>query len=424
MAVEWVLHLLAIGLVAWAWWRNAHPMPAAGTAIVSQRGGALPAALARWSTDGDVAARVHVRFAAVPDATTRDWLAALARAGTTVSWGGDGAALPATAIDVEPIADPIGLQRASVAAPKGATVVLGDGLGVLDSAVTPSGLVTFRLPEPSGVVTAGVGGTVARAIPADSLTLRRLYVVGGAGWETKFVVRALEEEGWAVDARVEVGPAREVEPAKPIELDTARYAAVVALDSAVARDAPRVARYVASGGGLVIAPAAATVLPSLIAGGAGGMVKGAAVLDDSAPRRGLTLVPVARFASGAVVIERRDSMVTVVDRYVGSGRVAQIGYTDTWRWRMAAGDSGAAAYRDWWSSLVADVAAAPSTARAAALDAEPAPFVAAAERLGGPVDAPLLGRAPADSRWPVWVFASLMIGLIVEWASRRWRGAR
>ena len=422
--IEWCLHVLAIVLVAWAWWRTRYPPSPRVTAVVAERDGGLTVALRRWTTGADVPAAAYVRFSGVPDATTREWLAAVDRAGTRVTWGGDGGVLPATAIDVEPVADPIGHVRIALAAPRGSSVVVSDAFGTLDSAVVARGLVEFRGPPPAGALTAAVGATVARAEPVDSLTLRRVYVVGQAGWETKFVVRALEDEGWMVDARMVVTPTHAVASAVPVELDTARYAAVVAIDAAVATDGGRVARYVAQGGGLVIAPAAAAAMPALAVGTQGDAINGAAVLADSAPRRGLTLVPIARLAPGAETIERRDALTTVADRLVGKGRVVQIGYADSWRWRMAAGDSGAAAFREWWAGLVARVAAAPATARPSLVDADPAPYVATVERLGGPVAPPSIGSGPAGSRWPAWVFSVLMVGLVAEWGSRRWRGAR
>jgi hypothetical protein len=91
---------------------------------------------------------------------------------------------------------------------------------------------------------------------------------------------------------------------------------------------------------------------------------------------------------------------------------------------MAAGDSGAAAYRAWWVGLVAAVAHAPVVARPQPATADPAPYVATVERLGPPHR--LLGTAGARSfvLTPAWVFAIVVLGLIAEWASRRLRGAR
>ncbi|HWZ58438.1 MAG TPA: hypothetical protein VNW46_05620 [Gemmatimonadaceae bacterium] len=419
--VEWVLHAVAVGLVAWAWWRSGHPAPRGGVEVRAQ--GELRAALVRW-TLGEPVARAHARFDAVPDVTTREWLAALATTGTRVTWDAGGAdALPATAIDVERVADPRGLVRVGVAAPAGARVVLADRLGGIDSVVAPHGMVGVRMSPPVGGVTARVGGTVASAAAVDSLALRRIYVVGTAGWEAKFAVRALEEEGWTVDAHLLVAPKNDVVPRPPVVLDTAHYAAIVAIDSAAGGEHALIERYVASGGGLVIAPGAAAALARLTAGGAGAVERGALTLADSAPLRGLTLAPVTNLVAGAVALARRDALVTVAARRVGAGRVVQMGYTDSWRWGMAAGDS-AAAYRAWWAGLVAAVAYAPVIGQGTTVTADPAPLVATVERLGAPVALDPVAAARRRTLPVAWVFAIVVLALLGEWASRRIRGVR
>jgi hypothetical protein len=205
-------------------------------------------------------------------------------------------------------------------------------------------------------------------------------------------------------------------------LDTAHYAAVVALDSAAAGERARIARYVASGGGLVLEPAAVASLANQAAGGVGGDEPGAAHLPEEAPRNGLTLRPVTNLVSDAVVLERRREMPTVVARRIGAGRVVQIGYSDSWRWRMASGDSAVEAYRAWWTGLVSAVAYAPSIAGTSARVADPAPLVATVEKLGPPRAAAPAGAAHrAGLPWML-LFALVIAALIGEWGSRRMRG--
>jgi hypothetical protein len=421
---EWVLRAVALALVAWAGWRSVHPETGAGVDVVEP--GALRSELARW-TSGPAPAEVHARFAGVPDPTTRMWLGAIRRSGSRVTWDGvDAGALPATAIDVEPVADPRGVERLSVAAPAASEVVLGDRLGIVDSVRVPRELAVLRVPAPVTGLTASVGATVARAGAVDSIALRRIYVIAHAGWEAKFIVRALEEEGWLVDAHLLVAPKNDVVPVRPVVLDTANYAAVIAVDSAVGPEAQRVERFVAMGGGVVVAPAAVGALRAIAPGAAGATIRGATALADSAPLPGLTLAPVANVGAGVVTLASRGELTTVAARRVGNagGRVVQVGYTDTWRWRMAAGDSGAVAYRRWWVGLVSAVAYAPTIPRLAPPTADPTPFVATLERLGRPVRTPPGGRAGGIVVPPVWVFAVMVSALLAEWASRRFRGAR
>ncbi|MDQ6717722.1 MAG: hypothetical protein M3Z17_05145, partial [Gemmatimonadota bacterium] len=67
----------------------------------------LHSALADWSTVSSPRS-AHLRFDSAPSPATRDWASDLRGAGTAVSWA---SALPATAVSVEPIADPKGKSR-------------------------------------------------------------------------------------------------------------------------------------------------------------------------------------------------------------------------------------------------------------------------------------------------------------------------
>jgi|HubBroStandDraft_2_1064218.scaffolds.fasta_scaffold05126_3 hypothetical protein len=420
--IEWALRAAALAGVVWSiWWCVS---TGAGSGAEVAEPGAVHAALARWSTTDPVSA-VHARFESVPDGVERDWLRALRGAGVRVGWSTGATTLVATAVDAEPIADPRGVVRVAVAAPRGAAVVIGDRLGPIDSAPgSRGGIVAFRVPGPVSGVRAAVGTVQATAGAIDSLAMRRVLVLAHAGWEGKFVARALQDEGWPVDVRFGVSPKGDVESSRSFVIDTARYAAVVAVDSGASGHALALERYVASGGGLILGPRDVAAVPSLAPGASAPETRGLAELPDSAPSSGLVLAPVVKQLPGAVVLERRDSLVTVAARRVERGRVAQIGYEDTWRWRMQGGDSGVAGHRAWWARLVAAVANVPAIERDPIAAADPAPLATAIDRLGAPSVLAGGGRRGADEELPAWLFAGIVVALVAEWASRRVHGRR
>jgi hypothetical protein len=374
-------------------------------------------------THGDRSVGIHVDAERTLDPVERSWLRALSRNGRHVSWSGDA---PAMAIDVEPVADPSGGTRLSLAAPPGRWILLADDAGAIDS-VRATGLgVELRLPVLEGAVEVTMGGSVARSSPTDSIALRTVVVLGRPSWETRFVVAALEESGWRVSLRAPVAPDRAVEQGT-IALDTARTATVIALDSTAGQEATSIARFVRNGGGLVMTAEAAMSRPAFAAMSAGeaGPVIPAALAEsgDSLTRVGLALRPLAPRAD-AVPLERRDRSVAVAARRVGAGRVVQLGYGDTWRWRMSGGDSGVVAHRRWWSGLVAAVAHAPITARETTLRVlDPAPFAATVQAIGPPRSLGATQRADGPIRpgtGALWITLAL---LLTEWTSRRLRGA-
>jgi hypothetical protein len=226
-------------------------------------------------------------------------------------------------------------------------------------------------------------------------------------------------------------------------LDTATTAAVVLLDSASADAATgaRLARYVRDGGGLVLVgdAAAAPTVRALAAGSVGTVAPGVpGAIDGPTPQRGLALLPVVPRAD-AVPLERRGADVAVAAHRVGAGRVAQVGYVDTWRWRMASADDAPAAHRAWWTRVVGAVAYAAvpnagdetvralmvSNARSSTND--PAPLASAIAALGPPSAAPstVRGRTPTGPRPSDDALAALAgAALLAEVASRRMRGGR
>jgi hypothetical protein len=112
--------------------------------------------------------------------------------------------------------------------------------------------------------------------------------------------------------------------------------------------------------------------------------------------------------------------------------VLQLGYEDSWRWRLEGDDAAPAAHRRWWSAVVGSVAHAPVVARrpvaAGALRTrlDPAPRAALVRALGpataGERGGPTVargGRVP-DSL----LLVVALLALLLEWSSRRLRGAR
>lgn len=419
--VEWLLRAIALALLLWC---LAQALGVGAKERTEVAGSAeLRAALERWTTVS-APTRAHAALEHPPTRLEQDWLAALSRAGTAIEWSGP--SLLPTAIAIEPRADPAGGADVTVAAPPGSTVVLRDTLGVLDTLDADAYGVRAYVARPRATIDAVVGPTVARAAPHDSLVLGRLLVIGAAGWESKFVIAALEERGWKVDSHVVVSPETAVRQGRTAAIDTTRYAAVLALDTTAAQYADRIARYVRSGGGLVLwSPAAAARgLANLAAGKPGAVIddEGRAPRDD-APRNDLALAPITALAPDAVPLEHRGGDIAVAARRVGAGRVVQNGYVNSWRWRMAGGDDAPERHRAWLAGLVSRVA---YTGRVALEPPpiDPAPVAALVERLGPPAPALDPNHVAAPNALAPWIFAALCAAFLLEWLSRRTRGAK
>ncbi|HEY9225698.1 MAG TPA: hypothetical protein VIP11_03570, partial [Gemmatimonadaceae bacterium] len=252
-----------------------------------------------------------------------------------------------------------------------------------------------------------------------------IVVIGGASWEGKFVVAALEERGWPVIARFAVAPNVDVAAgASAPLLDTARIAAVVAIDTLVQRFGTAIERYVRSGGGLVLAgpsglaPAAASLAPGVI----GARWRPAVLPRDTLDLGSTGFFPVGQLKSDAVPLERRPGGVAVAARRVGAGRVIQVGYDDSWRWRMAGATGSESAHREWWSRLVSAVAYAPEAPRAASMPSSSAPLAFLVDRVGPPRSLPSTGAGVQIDRRVI--LALIMILLLAEWSSRRLRALK
>lgn len=369
-----------------------------------------------WSPPAD---SLSVALDVAPSPASRDWLIALRRAGTTVVWSNGGIA--PVALEVEPKRDPAGGVQARIAGPPGGRVSIADELALLDSTVIGvDGGTAVRLPPVAGALRASLDGTTAWVASDTAGTHRRILLLGMAGWEARFVARALEERGWIVDARYAVAPRIDVTQGGPLRLDTASHAAVIVLDSTANRYAGPIAGYVRSGGGLILAGDAGAPLMRLAPGGLAGPAQHAAAItfEPDDPRRALSYVALRPLSPEAVTLENRAGRPVVAARRVGAGRVIGVGYRDTWRWRMQGGEGSVAAHRAWWAGLVAGVAFAPLTA---GQPSDAAPLASLVDALGFPTALPP-APVPRAPMYP-WLVASLVLCLLLEWTSRRLRGA-
>lgn len=391
-------------------------------------GGAVKEALARWSTR-ESPRRIHTALDSIPSPHVRDWIAAFPGAGTRASWDGETPA-PA-AVSVEPVADPQKPSKVWVAAQPGARVELHDELGALDSTTAEGFGTVFVLPRLEGRVQASIDGQGLATDLRDSVSIKSALVVAMAGWEGKFIAAALEERGWQVDARFAVAPSGDVEQgAAQVRLDTARYSFVVAVDSVIKRYADQLPRYVRrQGGGLIVVGEASSVpaLAPLLPARRGIPSRATDFRPETAddPRRSFALGDLYNLRDGAIVLETREGDVAVAGWRAGNGRVIQIGYVGTWRWRMAGlAEDAVEAHRLWWSALASGVAYAPRFDRQITGQVEPTPLATLVDRIGAPAPRELeLAGILDDPRLPPLLFGLLVGLLMLEWASRRLRGA-
>ena len=425
-SVERAARLISLGLIAFLIAHAIHSL--GGRPSLRAEGADVGDALVRWSTN-TIPGRVHVALDSVPSPRERDWLAALARVGTEIGWDGD---LPVpSAISVEPEVDPQHASKVWVAAPAGARIELNDDLGHVDGATVEGSGSVFVLPRVEGRVQASIDSQeVATNDLRDSVSIRSALVVGVAGWEGKFIAAALEEHGWGVDVRFAVAPSGDVEQGTgAIRLDTARYSFVVATDSVIARYADQLAAYVRQQGGGLIVVGEASAVPELAQMLPARMGLPSRPIDfrpETAPRGSLALGELYDWKPGASVLESREDEAAVVAWRVGEGRVIQVGYFDTWRWRMAGlGDDAVENHRLWWSALASGVAYAPRFARQVSDRLEPTPLVSIMDGIGvpGPAYIELRGLLDDPRLLPA-TFGVILALLFLEWMSRRLRGAR
>jgi hypothetical protein len=412
--------LAAFALLGWLLGESVLPSP--GPRLERAQMRAVSSRLATW-TRAPSNVRLHADLATTPDARVIDWLAALAHSGHAVTWSGSP---PAVAMSAEAVADPSGSVRVDVAAPSHTPVVLRDSASVIDSVRVGQLGATIVTPLVVGTLVGDADGQRVSARAPDRAHLRSIVVIGDAGWEAKFVVSALEERGWPVIARFRVAPNVDVAQGIVLPLDTSRVAAVVAIDTTVQSLGAALERFVRSGGGLVLAgPASlAPAVASLSPGSLDTRTHPSVLPADTIGLGATGFYRVSALKADGVALERRAGAIVVAARRVGVGRVLQIGFDDSWRWRMAGGPGSAAAYRDWWARVVAAVAYVPGAPpHVANGSGASAPLAHLIDRLGPsrPIAAGNTPRAPVDRGL---LLALIMILLLAEWASRRVRGLR
>lgn len=422
---ENVLRALSLLLLGWMLWLSLDR--GRTETVVSARSARLDAALNDWSRSGLAHDRIAVALDSTPRPAQRDWLRALRGAGSTVTWSGD---LDPVAVSSRSVASPRG-GIAVMAASSGRDVRIADEVGALDTAAARNGGAAFTIPSAIGFLEARSSGSVARGSLPDSVRVKRVLVLGTAGWESKFIVAALEESGWTVDASMYVAPGVSVTQGSTSPLDTTRYSAVIAVDGAAASRAGEIARFVASGGGLIIAGVAGSIdgFGGLRPGNPGRSTAASVEQSENSPTTlaSLGAVPLAALRPDAIPLERRGPVVVAAARRHGSGRVLQLGYLETWRWRLSGGDESLGDHREWWTKAVAGVAYAPRLpgTSAVAVDQDPAPVASLVGALGQPSEARganLSSAAGTISLW--WLAAALALCLLGEWTSRRLRGMK
>lgn len=407
----------------------------------------IPSARASVNVDGALNTSVDVLLRArsdsldiellgVPDARSRALLRAVRGSGHHVRIAAP-VALPVTAVALEEEWRTSGGTRVQLIGGDSASRVIRDGAGLIDSVRIDRTGLRSRLGPVMDVLHADAAGVrasaaaIGAALPAEA----RVLVLGDATWESRFLVAALEEAGWPVDVGVTLSPRVIVTQGASLVPSRARHAIVVLLPGASPSAVRTLPAFVRSGGGLVIVGEAArsAALGTLRAGAPAATVSGEIGAEASAqPRHGLDLVPIAALASGSVSLESRDGQVAVAARRVGAGRVIQVGYDNSWLWRMAGNDDAPVAHRRWWSALLSGIVPRTAPVSRNATDAEhdtldAAPVAAMARDLGLPVIRPTLiattaTRSFAASLDPVWLLVLAVISLVASWTLRRWRG--
>jgi hypothetical protein len=422
--METALRVVSVAVLAWMFWLSLDR--ARPETVASARSANLNRALRDWSTAGIAPDRIVAQLDSTPSDIDRDWLRALRASGSSVTWSGN---LVPVALSAQAVASPRGGWTVTAAAPSRSNLTVSDEIGPLDTAVAASGGARYSIPSASGTLTGRVGGSTATASLDDSVRIKRVLVLGSAGWETKFVVAALEEDGWKVDSDMRIAPDVDVSQGSLSPIDTSRYSAVVALDATAAPRATEISRYVSSGGGLVLAGASGS-LDAFFALRAGATSRAVtpSVLESepgSVDLNALGFIPIAGLRGDAIALERRNGNITAAARRHGAGRVLQEGYLETWRWRMSGGDTSPAEHRAWWTRSVASVAYAPHSRIATGTKPDNAPVARLVAAIGPASSARPASLSSASGSISLsLLFAILSFSLLGEWASRRLRGSR
>jgi len=246
---------------------------------------------------------------------------------------------------------------------------------VVDSAGGGEAVLPFRpVREGWHQWRAIAGGDTARGgvLVAPPRPIRVLALAGGAGWESRFVVRALEESGVSVTLRQPLGGGRWVvgsvsEGMLPLpsleEVDVLLLLPGGALPGALV---PGLLEWVAGGGGVVAVAAGGDTptLPGLPPLGVSGREEevSASALEWTLPPELVPLPPLAldvpvlslagldpgSWMAGAVAPGGDGPLLAF--RGVGSGRLAVAGLPATWLWRMEGG--ALAEHRTFWRRMM------------------------------------------------------------------------
>lgn len=365
------------------------------------------------------AAQVHFVLTGMPTQVQRSWQRSLHAAGSEISWSGD---LRPITIAARPVAAPDGGYIVTATAPENSVVIFRDDISVLDSVSVKSGTAATSIAVASGTVRAVIAGDSAGVVLRDSLALRRLLLFGKAGWESKFVATALEEAGWRVDAVIALSPGVSVNQGAASSIDTARYSAVVALDESAASRAREISSFVRSGGGLVLGEdAARSDAFSQLRVAPPAPPNSARAISPDTILRSLTPFSALRILPDAIALERRGRDVAVAARRVDFGRVIQIAFADTWRWRMQGNSGSLIDHRDWWSGIVSQVAYTERLGQSAAT-MDQAPYADLVSIAGPSSPRPTGAKTFSDGPGEVFLFLVLFALLLTEWTSRRLRG--
>lgn len=438
VVLERALRLTAVAALLYAWWLTGRA-PAnspTDTPNAARTDTALNAQQLAQTLADPRRQQLHLSLSAVPDAASRAVLHAASRAGVGVSWHprDTSTGLTPLAISATPLADPSAGTVLRVVAHDSAEIALSDSVGWLDSARVQNGGVAWTLPGANRMFDAAHQGTSARAAAMDTATLGRIRLFAAPGWESRFAMRALEESGWSVDADFAIAPRAVVTTGVIAPLDTVRYAAVIALDSTAWVHAAAIERFVRSGGGLVLFADAArgSAMRTLRAGEMSPTLAALpGALQTEAPKEGLPLSPISSLVKSAVPIERSarpGTPLAIAARTVGVGRVLQVGYGNSWEWRMLGNDNAPADHRAWWQSLLHRTAfvSHDGAEQWSLYPGNVAPLADLVARVG-PAAAPsaaIVTQTGTRDAPPVWLFVLAATSLLAAWWSRRLRGAQ
>lgn len=428
-----VLHAFAFVCMALLLWRLITPVRAQREVVRVSADGRLDLSLAdalRSAPD-----TLDVQMIAAPDARARAVMRTLRGSGRVLRVRVD-APLPPVAVSVEDAYPLAGGSRIQIVGADAVRAAVADAAGLIDSATLARAGTRTRSGPVQGDIRVGTHDAQAAVSPlsAGAPIAARVLVIGGATWESRFLIATLEEAGWLVDASVTVSPKVTVTQGTTRRPSRNRHSIVVVLPGGSAAALASLPSFVRGGGGLVIVGEAARSarLASLRPGVPGAIIAGEAGAETSADaRRGLDLVSMTALSEGSVTLESRDGNAAVVARRIGAGRVVQVGYDNSWLWRMAGNDDAPVAHRRWWTAILAGVV--PLRAPASRLVRDPAhdtldaaPIAAIARDIGMPEvrTARVMSVSPSlasqlDVRW---LLALALVSLVASWTLRRWRG--